>query len=279
MPPEVFCAHSSNLIVAWYNVPLTKHEVQCHLAQQHCAWPGQSASQSSCLPPPSKLTSSGYPSLFFSSSHVKRVPTLRTLHVLFPRPRVLVPNTFTGCSFLPFRRSVTFLDLHCISKLKEYQFPTWSFLTSLYFSALSLLFSSPLSQFHDRERRNLDFLFTTASLTLDTALRAQKGSQWMCVGWMNKYRDTKSPSIHLGCYQLLRIKNNATDNSKTFCFPTLQIQIAEQRGLYPPKAVIIVFFPQMIDLPAPLSYSICLNDETILQKLYLCVTYSDMQRM
>lgn len=38
-------------------------------------------------------------------------------------------------------------------------------------------------------------------------------------------------------------------------------------------------FPPMIDLQAQLSYSICLNDEMILQKIFLCVTYSDMQRM
>ena len=38
-------------------------------------------------------------------------------------------------------------------------------------------------------------------------------------------------------------------------------------------------FPQMIDLQARLSYSIYLNDEMILLKLFLCVTYSDKQRM
>lgn len=38
-------------------------------------------------------------------------------------------------------------------------------------------------------------------------------------------------------------------------------------------------FSQMTDLQAQLSYSIFLNDEMILLKLFLCVTYSDKQRM
>lgn len=110
---------------------------------------------------------------------------------------------------------------------------SWPGCISLHCPRYSLLASSsPLSQFQFRGSWNRDFLFTMVSLAPDTVPRAQKGSLLMCVRWINKYRNTKSPSIHVKCCRVLLIKNNATDNSETFSSTTLQIRIAEQRGFY-----------------------------------------------
>lgn len=75
--------------------------------------------------------------LFLFITRVKCVPTLGTSPVLFPLPSVFFPDIFTWLA--PSGHSA---DPHCVSKLQEYQFPPWSFMTWLYFSALSSLFSA-----------------------------------------------------------------------------------------------------------------------------------------